>query len=306
MRFGLLVADHAVPVDIAAIVVLYNPPDDMLDRLARIAATADKLIVVVNGASDGLISAIATMSEVRLILNDKNRGLGEAMNQGLADAFTEIDAHFALLFDQDSLPEPGLGRTLRAAFCKAELDGARPAAMGARLIDVKGTNAHVGRQIRSAGPIVAVPTLATSGTLLSRNAYHRVGPMRADLFVDCIDHEWCFRAAAAGLTSYVVADCTMQHDMGEDGFVFLGRYRPIHRSPFRHYFITRNSLWLVRQRHVPLAWRLREAAKIGPRMLAYCYFSRDRSATIGALSQAIWDGIASKLGELRQPMRVRT
>ena len=283
---------------IAAIVILYQPKVDVVAALKRFGATADILVVVWNSMptinmTDGFLDG-----RIRVIVNDDNRGLGCGLNQGLAVAFGEMDVDYALLFDQDSLPPPDMGRSLVNAFADAQGGGLRPAAVGAALSDVKGAAAHVGRQLPSGQNIVCVPSLATSGTLISKTAFYDVGAMHDALFIDAIDHEWCFRAASKRLRCYVIRDVRMLHDMGDGGFTFMGRYRPVHRSPLRHYYITRNTIWLVAQRKVPLGWRFSEIAKIIPRLVIYCIVSEDRSATFRAVKRAIVDGFRSRLGKV--------
>ncbi len=61
--------------------------------------------------------------------------------------------------------------------------------------------------------------------LIGRAAYEAIGGMRDELFIDGIDHEWCFRAKSLGYRTFVARDVTMSHDMGEVGVSLFGRYQ---------------------------------------------------------------------------------
>jgi rhamnosyltransferase len=88
----------------------------------------------------------------------------------------------------------------------------------------------------------------------------------------------------------------MIHDMGDIGINYWGQYKPIHRSPIRHYYIIRNTLYLVRLTYVPIRWKLVELLKTFRRIMAYLVFSSDRLASVRLIFLGIFDGLCGRLG----------
>lgn len=164
------------------------------------------------------------------------------------------------------------------------------------LIDQKAPNAYCPtRHLFNRADPGSVPT---SGTLIPKDAWLKIGPMLDDLFIDGIDHEWCFRACSLHFNVIVSTEHSMVHNMGDSGFSLFGVYKPIHRSPARHYFIVRNAIFLSSLSYIPLKWRILELFKTIRRFFAYILFSTNRPQSLRLMGRAIYDGVLKKLGPL--------
>lgn len=289
--------DHQMPEASAAragaaiVVVLYHPDADDLANLSRLADWGVHVVAVINAIGEASRPSLP-VSGVQVIDNPRNLGLARALNQGTGAAI-EAGSRYVLLLDQDSRPTRDMFDALLAAAIGIEGEGRSLACVAPLLRDrkaVAGTGDHAGGA-----------SFATSGTMLTRAGWERVGPMWEPLFIDGIDHEWCFRARARGLETVLVREAVMEHDMGDEGVNLLGRYRPVHRSPVRHYFIVRNTLWLAREPHIAARWRFGELVKLGYRIPSYILASSNRGRTIGSIAAAIADGIGRT--NRRQPVR---
>jgi rhamnosyltransferase len=133
---------------------------------------------------------------------------------------------------------------------------------------------------------------------MTKFSYQSIGPVLDSLFIDGIDHEWCFRARKHGLKVALSSSVTMMHNMGDEGFSYLGTYKPIHRSPIRHYFITRNTIYLSKLSHVPFSWKLKELLKMARRLFFYLIVSNDRMMTAILILKALLDAFKNKLGAI--------
>ncbi len=274
----------------AIVVVLYHPSEDDLVNLSRLADWDVHVVAVIN-AIGNTGQALVPDAGVQVIDNPRNLGLARALNQGIGAA-VGAGSRYVLLLDQDSRPTRGMFDALLAAAVRMEGEG-RPLACVAPLLRDRKATAGTGDHAGDA-------SFATSGTMLTRAGWESVGPMWEPLFIDGIDHEWCFRARARGRETVLVRDAVLEHDMGDKGINVLGRFRPIHRSPIRHYFIVRNTLWLARERHISARWRLGELVKLAYRVPSYILASSDRSRTIKNIVAAIADGVGRS--NRRQPV----
>ena len=277
---------------VSCVVVLYQPADAVLALVDTFVAGGYDIVVVVNEASPAIRQRLNAGDSVSVIDNHGNIGLAKALNVGIQHAFAVNHSDYVALFDQDSMPDADLPRLLADELKLAEV--ARVACIGPQLIDRKNSVAQYHTNCVSA--LDHPRSIPTSGTVISRTAYGAVGPMMEELFIDGIDHEWCLRAWSKGYSVCVSPNVAMLHDMGDASMNYFGRYKPVHRSPLRHYYVVRNTFYLMRFTYLPLSWRLSELLKTPRRMAAYVVFSSDRWRTLRLIAHAVRDGIAGRMG----------
>ena len=277
---------------IACIFVLYHPEPSSLNKLDRFAEFGYPVIVVINAIAHHALEILQSKRHLHVINNPNNIGLASALNQGIKYAFDRLNTQFVVLFDQDSEPLSELPMQLVSEFMA---HGSDLACIGPMLTDVKIQGAQYLAQNKA-----SVQTIPTSGTLISQAAFAKVGRMMDALFIDGIDHEWCFRAAHIGLRIAVSNKVLMSHNMGDDGLNWLGQYKPVYRNPIRHFYIIRNSIYLVKLPYIPLSWRLIESLKIIRRIVMYLWASNDRSRSLRLIFKAVLDGFSSHLGPLNE------
>ena len=279
-------------ISVAAVVVLHWPDAETISFLEELNLAGWWLIAVVNSMDDQNRTRLMQVALRDVIYNHHNVGLASALNQGCERAFQSGATH-VLLLDQDSRPHPDLPAQLLGDLISLTNNGHAIGAIGPKLIDVKNSSSTKGGR-RCPPPFETVDTLATSGSLISRSAYESVGKMCDWLFIDDIDHEWCFRA---NHNRYKVVRSNrreMIHNMGDSGVTLLGRYRPLHRSPIRHYYITRNTIYLCKQKYVPPGWRVIEFLKLCYRIPVYILISTNRMSSFYNICCGIAHGIKQK------------
>lgn len=281
------------PQRIACIVVFFNPTQEALETVHRLAAYGYFVVVVVNQAVPDTIQLLQLAQGVHPIINASNLGLATALNQGIALAFDQLNVDYVTLFDQDSMAESTLPLALASEF--EGFPSNTVACIGPMLRDRKDLSAtYAQNDLEFLGRMPA--TIPTSGTLIPLQAWRDIGPMLDSLFIDGIDHEWCLRAKHKGYQIRLSRTVTMVHDMGDASVKVLGRYKPIHRSPIRHYFIVRNTLFLASLDYLPLKWRLVELAKTVRRIAVYLCVSSDRPKSFKLICRAMADGLRGHLG----------
>jgi rhamnosyltransferase len=93
--------------------------------------------------------------------------------------------------------------------------------------------------------------LITSGSCINVEVFKKLGGYLEKLFIDEVDHEYCFRANLAGYQVLLFEHIFLSHNLGESREVnnFMKNRklkRNIHSST-RLYYITRNSIYLKRK-----------------------------------------------------------
>jgi rhamnosyltransferase len=282
---------------IASVLVLYHPADQVIDTIGSIALECFDVVVVVNAANDEVLKRIAEINGVTVLNNRANVGLARALNIGIQHAFDNCAAEFVALFDQDSLPTPGLIGGLVAE--ALSMNKVKLACIGPQLVDQKAGKSTYGAN-NTQNEVHKPRSIPTSGSVISKEAYMTIGPMLENLFIDGVDHEWCLRAYSKGYVAKVSDKFEMTHNMGDVGINYLGQFKPIHLSPVRHYYIIRNAIYLSRLPYLPIRWRIFELLKTVRRGFVYLIVSSDKPKTICSIFHGVLDGYKGQLGALNE------
>lgn len=244
-----------------AITVTYNPEIDLLKRQHNaLARQVDWIIYVDNHSlSSDFISEIKG-EKVEVILNDENQGLAKAQNQGIELA-RQKGAGFVILFDQDSVPPADFVEGLMKCY-EEQSKLHKVGEVGPAIRNMlKGCNENEsgvvfkGMTIKRihVGKATEVNYCIASGSLIPMTALEDVGGIEEKLFIDGLDLEWCLRARNKGYKIFQTSNTYLEHCLG-DGT----SRRILSHSPKREYYIMRNAIWMIKQNHIPMGYRLRK------------------------------------------------
>lgn len=240
---------------VAVIVVIFQTQEVRVQRLQNV-----ELIVVDNTPSQDLGLSGPHLHYLPL---GANHGIAYAQNRGLELA-REIGCSHVVFFDHDSEPEADYVTRISAAYQEIRAEHPNLFILGPRM-EEKTT----GKEYRSAVHHYETedcgfsprPSVISSGSCLSLEAVSKVGGLCEQLFIDYVDHEWCFRASKLGLVSGITDRITLKHQVGLKMKSFLGAKIFI-SQPFRYFYIYRNYLWLSRLGYVPRSWKLSSGLKL--------------------------------------------
>jgi len=268
--------------------------------IANTGPQVDGLLVVANdgGGWPGALPANATIA-----VQEKNLGLGAAYNVA-AQWAREHGATHLLLLDQDSVPALGMVAILEDAFKQpGSLAAVGPLWRDTRSGDdgyfMRAAFWGVRKYKPSAGEIVPVEFLISSGSVISLDAWMDVGPFDEKLFIEHVDTDWTLRARAKGYRLYGVADARLDHAFGEATLGLLSlvlRRRLSLYPPERNYYLLRNSIALWRRPYVPWRWLIRDLPRTLALMLIYAVFIPPRRERLRAMLRATRDGLSMKCG----------
>lgn len=284
------------PTSVAAVVVLYYPSDAVVGNVTALLAQCARVVIVPN-SPPGSVESTLQHAGCSVLEYDTNGGTAAGFNRGIRACLDGGSEEYVLLLDQDSRAPDGMVVGLVAATREGRDTGLAIAAVGPVVCDVKNANQPVDA-VPDSTALVPVDVLVSSGTLVHRNVFATVGLMDEQLFIDGVDHEWCLRAAALGLRSYVVPAVRLTHDMGDRLVRIGGRLRVLHGNPVRQYYIIRNSLLLLRRAYLPRRWRTRQFARTLRRLVFYVAYSDDRARSVRYLVRALTDAARNRSGAL--------
>jgi rhamnosyltransferase len=222
------------------VVTLYNPPATVLVNIDTYIGYLEKLFVVDNtpgGSGELVLELQKRHAKVILLSSGSNLGIAQSMNLALAQAWGE-GAAWLLTMDQDS--------RFDASWASGYFDSIN--SVDQEQVAILSPS-HKRTQHDSLPCRFEEKTVVwTSGNLLNLNLIKHVGRFDERLFIDSIDHEFCFRVRRAGYKVLQSVNCRLEHELGEKltGSMLFGLVRKrieIH-SPKRLYFIIRNALYL--------------------------------------------------------------
>jgi rhamnosyltransferase len=231
---------------IAALVVTYNPDlQQVYKTVYSITKQVSYCIVIDNGNTIFNFQGIENIIIVNL---GKNYGIAYAQNRGIELA-QQHNADFIVLSDQDTIyPENYIERNIAAY---QELKGHKLAAL---------TPVFFNSRKKTKSPIMDKKFSSTtdfsrtyiktaqaiaSGTFIVAASLRDIGGMNEKLFIDYVDFEWCWKAAALGYEIYTISDLIINHDLGDDAKIVFGRQVTV-RNDIRYYYMIRNGCYLAR------------------------------------------------------------
>lgn len=225
---------------VAGVVVLYNPEIDVFNNIMSYSNQVDKLFVFDNSdiMNDFFINKITGIENVIYYSENKNMGVGYAMNYGACNA-RENGYKYLLTMDQDSFACQDLVDKLMQAFSDRPNTG-----IAAPFFQNKFSTKTPPKEMYT-----ELFSSMTSGNLLDLAAYNKIGKFRDDYFIDYIDIEYCFRLKHKGYQIIQVNSVILDHNeanITRKHFLFRKIF-PYNNAPVRFYYKTRNYFYFEKE-----------------------------------------------------------
>ena len=285
--------------NICGSVVTYWPDERFPANLRPLLSSLSKWLVVDNGSGETTRDRLRALASdrVELIENSENLGVATALNQAARRA-RALGFDWLLTFDQDSEPADGMLDGLLYA-CRAFKDCNHLGMLGTNFLIEGLGNPFFPCKAQNDG-LVEMPTVITSGSLLSLSAYEDVGAFREDLFIDGVDSEYCLRLRGAGYVVALTCMPLMRHSLGHLRVHWLlwKKLLVTHHSALRRYYITRNGIVIAaRYWRREAAWARTSLWTLGIGFAGVVLFERPKLRKIGAALLGVVDAIRGRRGK---------
>jgi len=279
----------AEPV-ITAVVTAYHPDDRLAAVLeAALVTCADVLVVDNTPTGQDSLTDTFTDERVRVLRSGRNGGLAGALNDAVRALPAASDA--VLLLDQDSTLPEGLIAALAAHLADPTIGAIGPTPVDAA--DGRGYE----RFAPSGDGLADRDAVITSGMLVRRSALTAVGGFRDEFFVDWVDNDFCLRLRRKGIRIVQDLRTTLPHSIGDRREHKVGPFtvRVLRYAPWRHYWITRNGLVMIREQITANPrWALMALLYIGRQAVTTALFEPSRSATVPAILRGVRDAFTNR------------
>lgn len=292
---------------IAAILVTFNPDLSTFNKVINsISEQVNKIIIIDNGSKNAKdIHEIAIHSATNLIFikQTENIGLASAQNLGIKYAKDNLDVDHIILFDQDSIINKNFTSSLLFEEERLLRDGVKVGAIGPSFYDPENNKMYPAtiycgpfiKRVKIHNSSVEATFLIASGCLIRLEVLNNVGVMLDELFIDYIDVEWSLRAKRYGYKVFITPKALMAHTIGDKRISIMGRTISCH-SPFRRYFLIRNSFKMLRLTYVPFGYKLREITFNCLRTVIGFITSSEKKKFLKYTVVAFKDGVAGNFG----------
>ncbi len=282
---------------ICAVIVSFYPDSGLFARIERVTGQVDRAVIVDNGSSASCACGLRMLAErlrVHMILNARNEGIARALNQGIGWA-QEQGYSWALTLDQDTVVGENVVKTLCGVY-EDFPDKERLAVIGSNFTDPVRRRPFLVDDPNDDCSWREVAAAITSGSLTSLPAYRAVGPFREELFIDCVDFEYCLRARSRGLRIIMAPKALIEHSIGRMTLHKLPwkMSGTTNHPPIRRYYMTRNHLLLAREylRREPI-WTLSALYSHFKTTIQMCLFEEDLLRKAKYIALGVLDGLIS-------------
>lgn len=288
-----------------ALITTYQPDIKNLASLVENLSRQTDFVVISNNSSFDILSGQFTIDiPIHIINFGKNLGIAEAQSIGMKWAF-ENGANFILQMDQDSTPHEDMVQQLMKCYQEMNAAGFNPGLIGVQDYD-RVTGEINKARVKKGTPVSSeyygyydVDSTLSSGSLISQKAWETIGGMRDDLFIDAVDHEYCWRLRYAGFKVIRNRNALLAHRLGDGRFKIMNLISVGMPSPFRHYYATRNIFLLLKEKHVPLFWKVSSLIKLLGKIVFYPIFLPKGKQRLYFFLKGILDGLTGRSGIMK-------
>lgn len=278
---------------LCGIIVFYKPTIKQIESI-KLLAQFYNIVVVDNTPLIDLNIVQGSNDSLMYIALKENKGIAAAQNIGITEACKK-EYKYVFFLDQDSEIEADFPLDMLDEYKRIQKCEGNVAALGPMIVN-KETNAAYKNYESSKNcenGYFICPTIISSGTLLPLWAFKKVGMMDESLFIDLVDHEWCWRANRMGFVCCMTSNIKMIHKVGLSEKTFLSLSFLI-AAPFRYFYQYRNFCWLLKRDYVPANWKVKNLMRSIITFFFIPWFSDEPIAVFRNMLAGIYAGLFKK------------
>ena len=294
---------------LVGVLIAYNPNIELLEKNINSYMSDLNKLIIVNNSSYSLEKKIKFSEEVskkiEIINLFDNMGIAKAQNIGMEKAYND-GADYVLQLDQDSIFEEKGVTNLLSSFESLLKNGIKVGILGPSIDNYSNYNKKTIKEktIKEKRMIVIenryykkVKEIISSGALISKEAYTKVGGVMEELFIDYVDTEYCWRIKKMGFEVIQDLNVRLFHSIGNGKIKYKGK-EYIVSAPVRNYYQTRNELYLLKYQYVPLNWKRDAIKRIIRRVFLFKKIMPDGDLRKCYIIKGIKDFFSKKMGKI--------
>lgn len=283
-------------MNVIGVQVLYKPDEELLQKALKSIIKQVDLLIIINNTPDvySPLSLYDNNISKKIVYYPlgENVGIAKAQNIGIQEALIYMPQYIAF-FDQDSIPDDSMIKTLIRDFELLKMKMLSPAIIGPSIVNRQTSSEYAGlikKGIEICDNIVEVVDVISSGSIIPIEIIKKIGLMDSVLFIDGVDHEWCWRARKYGFKCFFSRNTILEHQVGSRSVSFFGI--PINIcTPFRLYYIFRNYVILCSRSYVPKYWKISHLFKNIIYFVYYPLCKKNRLSYLFSMIKGVYYGL---------------
>ena len=291
--------------NIGLILVLYNPNWKVTSVvIEQIKNQVDYICIVDNSLKSSIPKSIISEKKIHYIPLNTNKGIACAQNIGI-EYLLNKRVEYIVFSDQDSLAPSGLIHRLIKGYNLLNENNIKVGIVGTRAINTQ-TGKKYPPKAKELGippelvsstslyPITECYSVRSSISLIPANVIKDIGGFDESLFIDGVDHEWCWRAwHKQNYRSFIIEEAVINHKLGEGDRKIFNKSIAI-PSPFRVFYQYRNFFILKKRYYTPKEWIKKNSKKYFIKAFYYPIFIKPRIAYLKNIFQGVRSGLNNK------------
>ena len=225
---------------IAGIVTFYPNFERLKENIDAIVTQVDHVILVDNGSEDlkKLDALVESYKQVDLIKLFENKGIAFALNR-IGKFAVEEKADYFLTLDQDSVVMPGLIEAYQNYIDFPNLG----------LLNSIHQDRNLSDNDNPITEVVEKELMRTSASLMPTALFEEGFTYDERLFIDKVDFDLNIRLRQEGYKLYEIPYYGLLHELGDIKTHHILGYKVVtyNHSAFRRYYITRNTILLIKK-----------------------------------------------------------
>ncbi|WP_281165098.1 glycosyltransferase [Liquorilactobacillus sicerae] len=231
--------------EVAVIMVTFNPKLSILKKTLPQLQRCFSLVVSDNGSHNvnQIKQLLRSAPNAKLLAHSRNLGIAKAQNDALRYIFKNLkQIKYFCFLDQDSF----LAESKILKLCQDlhNLMTSKKAAILGPAIKVP----FLGKQNVFQHQYQLVPEIISSGSVIAKQMFTKLGLFSEELFIDFVDYEWCWRARKYGYHVFVDQNVFLKHQLGWKKNEIRRGQNII--AAFRLYYVFRNCLYLMKTKRM--------------------------------------------------------
>jgi rhamnosyltransferase len=227
-----------------AIIVTYNPENDVFQVLGKHLVIFNKIIIIDNGSGEKIIGELLGFCNsnegIEIISLNSNFGIAYALNCGIKRA-QDLKYKWIVSFDQDSTPSLLLLEYYNKVIqsCK---DPSKIGLIGGAFTFIENSLIHNSISWRNS------LSLITSGTLYNSEIFNTTGLFNEELFIDSVDFEFNLRVRKHKYLTIKIDQPVIVHTLGNpiEKTVLNITVKSTNHIVERRYYMARNHVIISR------------------------------------------------------------
>lgn len=274
-------------------IVLYNPDIAYIVKgLQSLVSFVNHIVLIDNSEkNNGAILETFNHRNIQYYNLGSNQGIAKAQNIGIRKLL-KLNIDDILFLDQDSHLEKESFYELLKSKEILEKQHFKIGGIGPKPINERTNEEYSGRIIKGKpvdDSIYEFKELISSGTLISKGIFQDVGLFEESLFIDGVDHEWCWRASKRGYRFFICTLASLNHNLGEGDKKILGINFKVPK-PIRTYYQYRNFFRLIKRGYVPVYWKISNLVKYIIKAPVYILLFENKKEYLFYISKGVFDG----------------